>query len=157
MKRIVTLVLGLTVGLGVTAARPMVPGGGTYCSKKHARSVVHDFIRAYNDGNLRKLDRLFVSGDDFGWYRVGSSERAYPFSEDRSTLIDYFAGRHELGDEMRLTELRFSGRRGTVPENVWGFGFTLERTSSAVAPWGSGTFEGKGGVDCFLYGWNMSW
>ncbi len=128
-----------------------------YCSRKHAKQIVKTFVRAHNDGDIDLLDELFAQGSSFGIYQVGPVERPYPLSDDRSTLMDYFRNRHQQGDVITISKLRLSRERGSVPEHVWGFRFTLKRESKEMAPWAVGTFHGKGAVDCVLYAWNMSW
>ncbi len=46
-----------------------------WCSRKHARNLVYDFIDAYNAGAFRKLNQIFAREPDFfAFYRL-SPER----------------------------------------------------------------------------------
>ena len=115
------------------------------------------FVAAYNRGDLATLDRLFAPEDRFQEYRVGPVERPAPLSEDRASLIDYFAERHSHNDRFELQDLR-------VGPNPNGDGFytqmTVDRTSEDPAPWGRGSFEpGKTGVNsrCEIQLFRLNW
>ncbi len=149
------LVLLLTASL-VASLDASAANKEKWCSRRHARAVVHDFIDAYNKGDFRTLDRLFAKEPDFAFYRL-FPERQGPASEDRAALISYFRDRHELGDVFDLTSFRMGKERGSSPSNIWGFNYQIRRTSSDLMPWGDGTISGKGAVDCTITAWNASW
>lgn len=127
-----------------------------WCSRAHARQLVHDFIDAYNEGNLGRLDAIIATEPDFGFFRV-SPERDSRFAEDRSTLIPYFRERHDLDDQLELVDFRLNSKRGSSPSNIWGFGLKIRRTSDDILPWGNATFVGKGAADCTIVAWNIHW
>lgn len=140
IKRIAVVVLalaGLVVPEGADARGP--------CTREKARQQIVTFIGAYNRGDLNTLDRVFAPGDRFQEYRVMPLERPPPFSEDRSSLLNYFAERHSYNDHIELLDLDVGRDR-----NTGGF-YTLlsfERTSDDPAPWGEGRFEPrKSGVN----------
>jgi hypothetical protein len=127
------------------------------CDEGKARRQVKAFIAAYNNGDLATLERLFAPADAFQEYRVGPIERPSPLSEDRDSLIDYFAERHSHNDRFELQDLEVGPDR-----NTGGFytQLTLERTSDDPAPWARGHFEpGKSGVNssCEIRLFRIGW
>lgn len=125
------------------------------CPRSHARELVKQFIASYNNGDFKALDRVFAKGEDFYSYRV-FPERQSPFSERRDQLIPYFRERHEVKDHFELVEFELYKERVGIPR-MWGFRFTIERTSDDLAPWGNGTLSGKGAAECKIGLFNASW
>lgn len=126
------------------------------CSKREVRELVHDFIPAYNEGKLGRLDNVFASEPDFlGYY--AAPERTHEQGEDRSTLIEYFRGRRDLRD---LLELKvFWIQRERERDGSFDFYFELTRRSEEKAA--RGYYSGKGNArhtdnGCSLRLWNMT-
>lgn len=139
IKRIAAALAALTL------LAPASVDANPACNEKKARRQIKTFIAAYNNGDLETLERIFAPGSRFQEYRVGPLERPAPFSEDRASLIDYFAERHSYNDRFELQDLKV----GPDP-NTDGFytHVTVKRTSDDPAPWGEGYFEpGKSGVN----------
>jgi len=85
------------------------PGGGVRCDVAALRRTLTSFIRAYNSGYTRRLDRLF-SREQFVWYSaIGPSRNMRGSKQNRATLIPYFRERHSHADRMRLVRYRFNG------------------------------------------------
>ncbi len=136
-------------------APPASGAGEKRCSPAHVRKLVKQFIDSHNAGEFGKLDRLFAKGAEFHFYRM-FPERPWPISDRRDDLISYFRQRHEHNDRFTLVELDLDKQRAGTPR-MWGFRFTIERSSDDVAPWANGTFTGKGGAECTIAAWNGSW
>ncbi|MFN2588559.1 MAG: hypothetical protein ABR613_10650 [Actinomycetota bacterium] len=114
------------------------------------RDLVHDFVRAYNRGDLARLDEIFPQEPGFEGY-YAEPERQWEEGEDRSTLIDYFERRHALDDRLDLRVLRIQKKR---EQRGWEFYFELQRGSGQRRA--RGGYVGKGAADCALSVWNMS-
>ncbi len=60
------------------------------CKSSEVNSLVADFSRAFNAGDLARLDRLFAPAESFQWYSTtGPGERLDPEASDRQTLVQY--------------------------------------------------------------------
>ena len=105
------------------------------CSKERTKRVVTSFVRAYNRGDLARLERLWAQEPDFQWYFV-DDEREQD-AEDRVNLPLYFDERARLGDHLEL-------RRLSVNENGTDFAFKLRRTTDDERAGAEGLFHGKG-------------
>lgn len=81
------------------------------CPASSVRSLTLRFVSAFNQGDLKMLDRLVSPEPAFWWYSVSSSpgRRVRGESSDRGSLLDYFASRHRAGERLRLTRFRFNG------------------------------------------------
>ena len=137
----------------------VVPGSAEEsCTPTTSRRLFRQFIVAYNEGNLKRLDFIFPSQRDFGMYRV-SPERTGPTAEDRSSLKAYLRERIAHNDALEIRRFRASSERS--PDGSCGISFVLERTSDDPLPWGNGTFTGKGGIkpenDRYMWAINMGW
>jgi hypothetical protein len=88
---------------------PFRSPGGLRCDVATTRSVLDAFVRAYNRGELRRLDRLF-SRTRFVWYSASApGPRLGAAASSRRTLMAYFRERHRRGDRLALTTSRFNG------------------------------------------------
>lgn len=148
----VRLIVGVLVG--ALSVPVYMPAEAASCGSNDVKALMRSFARAYNDGDLRKLDRLFPKGERFRSYDVHPTERVD--GHDRSTLIDYFEERHSFKDAMSLSRVR----AGRYDNGNRGFGFSLEldRTSDELAPFAQGHFTVKGSATCDgIYFWNMTW
>ncbi|MDQ4026354.1 MAG: hypothetical protein M3217_12840 [Actinomycetota bacterium] len=119
-------------------------------SRARAKALVHDFVRAYNRGDLERLDEIFPQEPGFEGYYT-APERTWERGEDRSTLIGYFERRHRLDDRLTLETLRVQRKRH---ERGWGFYFELRRSSDESRA--EGFYAGKGAADCAMSLWNMT-
>jgi hypothetical protein len=113
-------------------------------------ALVRDFVRAYNDGDLVRLEEVFSQEEDFQWYFV-QGERVREDAEQRRTLLPYFAQRHLLDD--RLEVLKLSVRR----ERGWhgGYDFSIRLRRESVEARAQGLWHGKGAADCAIYAWSI--
>jgi hypothetical protein len=110
------------------------------------------FTRAFNAGDIRKLDALFArkgthGGPGFQWYSTGPpGARFGSAAENRSTLTSYFAARHRARERLKLLQL--SG--GNADDNAYAdFAFQILRQANGLR---STAFEGKGASICSRYG-----
>lgn len=154
MRTRTSVVLGLLLASTLSLS-PISATEPERCSRQHVRELVKGFIDSYNRGAFRKLDRTFAKGREFYFYRL-FPERPSPFSEQRDELIPYFRERHELNDQFKLIDFELDRKRAGSPR-MWGFRFTIERTSNDLAPWGHGTLSGKGAAECRIAMWNGNW
>lgn len=144
------LVVGL-VAIMVPASASLGEEEG--CTKRHDKRVVKRFIQAYNQGNIRLLDSLVAMEPDFEQYRV-HVERELIFSEDRSSLLDYFADRHSKGDSFELVHLKIEEYENS--NAGFAIGFEVYRETDDPRPLAEGLYGGKGSVDCAIYSWNIA-
>lgn len=139
------------VGAPVCApSRSVASVAGTTTSDDAAR-VVRDFVEAYNDGDLDRLDRLFSPEPDFEWYTVSRGAREEITAYDREALSPYFARRHRAGDQLKLLHLDVKEERG------WhgGFDFSFRLARSSDERRADGRYHGKGAADCTIFVWSM--
>ncbi|MGH2755145.1 MAG: hypothetical protein ACRDLB_12015 [Actinomycetota bacterium] len=118
-------------------------------TREEVRDIVHGFIRAYNRGDFERLDEIFPQEPGFEGY-YAEPERQWEEGEDRSNLMEYFEGRHDLNDRLTLKTLRIQEER---EERGWDFYFELRRASDERV--GKGRYVGKGVADCAMSVWNM--
>jgi hypothetical protein len=125
---------------------PFVSPGGARCDVAATRAALDAFVRAYDDGDLRRLDALF-SRDRFVWYSsAGPGVRRQADAADRSTLAAYFGRRHARGDRLRRLALRFDGyERG---RDLGHFELGLERRADDFRGGAWLRVSGKGALDC---------
>lgn len=125
---------------------PFTSPGGVRCDVATVSGTLRAFVRAYNRGDLRRLDELF-SREHFVWYSSGGpGVRRLSDAENRATLIAYFRRRHRQGDRLSLLTLRFNGY-----ESQRDLGhFELSGTRRADDFRGGRWFRllGKGALDC---------
>jgi hypothetical protein len=153
---VAALVTAVSVGStaqGATRATDRVAVGRSECTAQEVRSVVARFIVNFNDGDLRKVNRLFSPAGLFKWYSVsGPAGRLQGASLDRATLIAYMASRHRQGERLALRSFRWKGYGR-------GYGqFLYSLTRSARDLQAAGYF-GKGSVLCLhpptISAWSM--
>lgn len=120
-------------------------------TSEDAERVVRDFVRAYNDGDLVRLEQAFSPEPEFEWYTVSRGVRQEVTAYDRATLRPYFARRHEAGDRLSLLELDVRDERG------WhgGFDFTFRLVRSSAQHRAEGRYHGKGAAGCAIFVWSM--
>lgn len=105
------------------------------CSRSETARVIKRFVRAFNRGDVDRLDRLWAHEPDFQWYFV-DDEREQD-AEDRLMLRLYFEERVLLNDRLQL-------RRLSVRPNSLDFAFKLLRSTDDEREDASGLFHGKG-------------
>lgn len=132
------------------ANRSVAPAVSTTTARDAAR-VVRSFVRAYNDGDLARLDSLFSSEPDFEWYFVSRGARREFTAYDRAELPPYFARRHIANDHLKLLNLDVSEDRG------WhgGFDFSFRLARSSDERGAEGRYHGKGAAGCTIFVWSM--
>jgi hypothetical protein len=129
------------------------------CTRGEVETLVKTFIRAFNDGELERLDRIFARKPEFRSYATDPPGRRHaPSAWDRATLIRYFAQRHALGERLQLRSLRFTGNTVAVPP--WGnFSVELLRSARNLPPT---RYRGTGAAYCYaarsnaIIVWSMS-
>lgn len=109
------------------------------------RSALASFVRAFNGGDYRSLNKLFAGSAWFRWYSSSTpGVRINPEAQRRGSLIDYFAGRHAQGDRFKLMSFRFTG-------NSSGFGNFTWKAERSAADFRHGAWfvtEAKGAALC---------
>jgi hypothetical protein len=83
---------------------PFRSPGGVRCDVAALRATFGAFVRAYNRGDLRTLDRLFAREPAFVWFSSGGPARS-----DRGALRDHLQRRHARDDQLRISSHRFGG------------------------------------------------
>jgi len=118
------------------------PGTSNPCSTSDVHQVVHRFIDAFNRGDLVELDHL-VSDQLFVWYATDApGERFNAEAKDRSTLIAYFAARHQQHERFALNSLDIT----FTNDRAGGFTFGVTRSADDGLP--PSRYDGKGEVQC---------
>lgn len=125
---------------------PFSSRGGVPCDVAAVSATLHAFVRAYDRGALRRLDRLF-SRTNFYWYSSGGpGVRRLEQAKERATLIAYFARRHRHGDRLSLLSFRFNGHE---PQRELGhFDLTGRRRADDFDGGRWFRVSAKGAVDC---------
>jgi hypothetical protein len=112
------------------------------CSAAAMRSLVSDFVDAFNAGNSSRLDALWASAaQGFVWYTVGPPQAA-PSARDRTSLLDYFASRHGVHEQLTMTSFTYNGRGA---DNFGNFEFAFGRRADDLPAL---TYSGKGAAFC---------
>jgi hypothetical protein len=145
-----SVVVGLCIAaVAASAAHASSPEANRVrdCRPGEVEQGVTAFTRAFNAGDLRKLDGLFArkgihGTPGFQWYSTGPpGARFGSAATNRSTLMSYFAARHRARERLKLVQL--SG--GNADDNAYAdFAFQIVRQARA--------FQGKGASICSRYG-----
>jgi hypothetical protein len=129
---------------GVPGATSGSPGMSNPCSTNDVRQVVERFIDAFNRGDLAQLD-LLVTDQLFAWYSTDApGPRFNAEAKDRSTLIAYFAARHQQHEHLVLNSLEV----GFTNNRAGGFTFSVTRSADDGLP--PSRYDGKGEVQCAI-------
>ncbi len=137
-RTLVSVVLAMAVGAVGSAQASRLPESYE-CSRRDVRKLVTSSIRAYNRGDVARLDEIYAEEPDFlGYY--AAPERTHRKGEDRSTLMPYFERRHALDDRLTLKVFWVQAER--EPDDSFDFYFELERNSRQSRARGS--YAGKG-------------
>lgn len=158
----VLVVIGATVAF-VGCASSASSGAGSSaeqargsCTADATKVLVRAFVRGYDNGELRRINRMWAKEPRFQWFSAGPpgarlGERAY----DRTTLTSYFRSRAQAQERIRLTKLNaaYDPARGIV-----NFNGKLVRSAKGTRPQGPKDF--KGAADCLsgrpiLIVWSM--
>lgn len=119
---------------------PFTSPEGVRCDVAALRSKLSAFVRAYNSGDLRTLDRLF-SRDGFKWYSWGGNARS-----NRDALTTNFKRRYKRGDRLRDVTFRFNGYER---ERDYGhYELHAQRRADDIAGGAWFSMTGKGALDC---------
>jgi hypothetical protein len=125
---------------------PFLSPGGVRCDVAALRRILDAFIRAYNRGDLRRLDGLF-SRERFVWYSSASpGTRLLPIAASRETLLPYLRRRHVRGDRLRVLTYRFNGYEHA--RALGHFELTGRRKADDYADGDWFDFGAKGALDC---------
>jgi hypothetical protein len=125
---------------------PFTSANGVRCDVTVLRRSLDQFVRAYNDGDLQRLNTLFAR-TSFLWYSSGAPGiRIRADAENRATLIPYFKQRHGRGD--RLSSLRFQFNGFDFSRVIGNFQFSMLRRASDFHGNRWLHVVGKGGLDC---------
>jgi hypothetical protein len=125
---------------------PFTSPGGVRCDVRALRATLAAFVRAYNHGDLRRLDRLF-SRERFVWYSSSApGPRARDAAATRETLIPYFRQRHRRRDRLTLLTYRFNGYE--QQRDIGHFALNGERRADDFRGGRLFPMVGKGALDC---------
>jgi hypothetical protein len=128
------------------ANNPFRSAGGALCDVAALRATLSAFVRAYDAGDLGRLDALF-SRDAFVWYSSGGPGlRHGAAAADRETLLAYFRRRHARGDRLRALTFRFHGYEPA--RDLGHFELSLERRADDFRGGAWRSVSGKGALDC---------
>ena len=126
------------------ASAGLQPVGAAANCSAGSRQLVEAFIASFNSGDTLQLDRLFAAPGLFGWYSTDApGERINDEAKNRSSLMAYFARRHNHKERLELQSFQFNG---TSPSGRGNFEFELIRSADDGLP--SSPYGGKGAVDC---------
>jgi hypothetical protein len=114
---------------------------GVRCDVGALRTTFGAFVRAYNRGELRTLDRLFAREPRFVWFSSGGNARS-----NRRALLDHLQRRHERGDRLRGVTYRFNGYERERGRGH--FKFEAQRRANDLADGSWLDVVGKGALDC---------
>jgi hypothetical protein len=120
---------------------PFRSPGGVRCDVAALRATFGAFVRAYNRGERRTLDRLFAREPSFVWFSSGGPARS-----NRGTLRDHLQLRHEQGDRLRVLSYRFNGYERE--RDIGHFQFDAQRRADDLGDGGWLEVAGKGALDC---------
>lgn len=161
----IALLVAAVLGGSVVAAQVASAGArptqqelarGAACTAGTTKALIRAFVRGYDNGQIRLIDRLWAPAPRFQWFSTGPpgarlGERAYV----RTTLTAYFRSRVRAHEKIRLTQLGagYDPTRGIVH-----FGGKLVRSATDIPPRGPQNF--KGAADCvsgrpLLIVWSM--
>jgi hypothetical protein len=130
----------------------------TACRATDVQSLVNKFIRAFNAGRQRELDRLVAREPDFEWYGVNRPHgRIGQSSRDRRALGRYFARRHAHAEHLTLTRFKFN-RNAASRKPHGNFEFDARRAADDMT---TRVVIGKGAAYCYrssadvIFVWSM--
>lgn len=105
------------------------------CDEPAARATFDSFLRAFNEGDPEALNALFAPDPHFVWYTIAPPQgRAGAGPTGRSSLLAYFAARHEQGEKLGLLSFRYGSaqqRDGAIQSGFHGY---LSRRAADLWP-----------------------
>lgn len=143
---------GHGVPTGTSSGREPVP-----CASTEVRTLVRRVVAAFNSGNLAAVDELFAR-KRYRWYSTTTPGSPDPVVIERRSLPAYVAGRHALGERLRLRSVRITGNSHASPP-YGNFVFSLVRSADDLEPT---RYDGKGAAYCFrarpdvVFVWSMA-
>jgi hypothetical protein len=155
-------VLGILARHGVPTRLPAPPAPDpeqpAACTAAEVQSLVVRFLDAFNRGDLAELDGIFAREPFFEWYVTDApGERmSLAASQDRPSLVPYFAARHALGERLTLRSFRFNGNSGAPGYGNFEYGLTRGADDLQPTP-----YYGKGAAFCYrdqpdvIFVWTM--
>ena len=157
----IVLLLGLA-GSAAGGGRQVIVVQVKLCTPAEAKSSVTRFVKAFNEGNGRGLDRAFASEPDFRWYSTDApGQRILPAAAHRARLLRYFAARHARMERLTIRSIRVNANTissGSL-KSYGNFEVKLVRAASDLAPT---NYQGKGALHCYasrpdqLIVWSMA-
>lgn len=112
------------------------------CSPAAVETVVREFVDALDAGASGRLESMIARTGRFQWYSTDApGRRIDPEARDRSSLLAYFATRHDDGEQLELRRFRFNG----TTNGYGNFEFDLVRRADDLPPT---PYVGKGALDC---------
>jgi len=120
---------------------PFRSPGGVRCDVAALRATFGAFVRAFNRGQLRTLDRLFAREPRFVWFSSGGPARS-----NRDALLEHLQRRHERVDRLRAVTFRFNGYERE--RDIGHFEFEAQRRADDLADGEWSEVVGKGALDC---------
>jgi hypothetical protein len=160
----------------VTSDDASLPDG---CQPRQVAELVISFVEAFNSGDQAVLSRVFFLSegpsppdfadgpyDPWSWYTVGEIEPSGKIvngfvTYDQGELLDYFAERHEQGEQLRLLKLSLSQTGLLGKEDNVGFVYVLNRSARDLQPGLGGPAHiasGQGALNCKnrrIFTWRM--
>jgi hypothetical protein len=101
-----SVLLVLLAGCQITGATSGSPSSPGQCTPQTIHQVVERFIAAFNQGDLVQLDQL-VSSQQFSRYSTSApGQRLNAEAYNRSSLMAYFAARHQQHELLCWTPSR---------------------------------------------------
>jgi hypothetical protein len=136
---VLALTLLAMVGAGARGGSP-IGASGAQCSASATKTLVREFVRGYNRGRVRLINRLWAPEPRFEWFSTGPpgariGDRAY----DRTTLAAYFRSRVRAHERLRLVKL---GAGYDSKRRIVNFGGKLVRSAGDIARRGPQDFKG---------------
>jgi hypothetical protein len=137
-----SVLLVLLAGCQISGAASGSPGSRGQCTPQTIQQVVERFIAAFNQGDLVQLDQL-VSSQQFSRYSTSApGQRLNAEAYDRSSLVAYFAARHQQHEHLVLDSINVTYTNATQG------GFSFRATRSADDGLAPTRYDGKGGIQC---------
>lgn len=155
---------GATLGTETDAPAGTVPkaaeryaNGVKPCTAGEVRALVVSFVRSFNRGDVKRLDRIFAQEPDFEWYSANApGQRLHAAARRRATLGRYFVRRHAQGEWLELRSFEFKGNTSTAsPYGNFEVELVRRARNLRPTPW-----VAKGAVRCHqgadqILAWSM--
>lgn len=124
------------------------------CRPENVAKRLVEFFQAINRGDAEQLTEFF--GSEFTWFSMSESNGEEVIGNfttyyDRDALSNYFADRHEQGEQWQLYAVRVNalrGRPGTPQGNYIDFEYTMGRSSPNLVESFEHMGHGKGVFHC---------